>query len=127
MLVILRPTTVGTFLLVGSCYLHGFSSAEAFLGPLPSPWIIQYKPDSFGAQAPYFFNKDTKEETQEDPRLGKLPPEWEPVEKERTRDDPMLFRWFRNRNNGYTMNSDPRMLPLALHERGVRLEDFQLF
>ncbi|KAJ4226179.1 hypothetical protein NW759_004765 [Fusarium solani] len=126
-LVILRPTTVGTFLLVGSCYLHGFSSAEAFLGPLPSPWIIQYKPDSFGAQAPYFFNKDTKEETQEDPRLGKLPPEWEPVEKERTRDDPMLFRWFRNRNNGYTMNSDPRMLPLALHERGVRLEDFQLF
>lgn len=126
MLVILRPTTVRTFMLVGSCYLHGFSSAEAFLGPLPSPWIIQYKPDSFGAQTPYFFNKDTKEETQEDPRLGKLPPEWETVQAERTRDDPMLFRWFRNRNNGHTMNSDPRMLPPALHDRGVRLEDFQL-
>lgn len=126
MLVILRPTTTGTFQLVGSCYLHGFSSAEAFLGPLPVPWIIQYKPDSFGAQAPYFLNKDTNEEAQQDPRLEDLPPGWEAVQGDRTRDDPMLFKWFRNGNTGEAMNSDPRMLPGALRDRGVALETFRL-
>ncbi|KAM5365285.1 hypothetical protein ACJZ2D_011068 [Fusarium nematophilum] len=63
-LVILRPVTGGNFHVVGSCYLHGFSSAEAFLGPLPEPWVMQYLLDSSGIEVPYFFNKDMTEEAQ---------------------------------------------------------------
>ncbi|KAH7142747.1 heterokaryon incompatibility protein-domain-containing protein [Dactylonectria estremocensis] len=125
-LVILRPATGGSFQVVGSCYLHGFSSTEAFLGPLPASWVIQYKPDSCGVETPYFFKKDTGEEAQEDPRLGELPSEWEAVQADRTRDDPHFFMWFRNKVTGETMNSDPRMLPEALRDRGVDLQTFRL-
>lgn len=125
-LLILRPAPGGSFQFVGSCYLHGFSSAEAFLGPLPAPSVIQYKPDSRGVETPYFFNKDTAEEAQQDPRLGELPPEWEAVQADRTKDDPHFFMWFRNNITGETMNSDPRMLPEALRDRGVDLQTFRL-
>ncbi|EXL41949.1 hypothetical protein FOCG_15311 [Fusarium oxysporum f. sp. radicis-lycopersici 26381] len=125
-LVILRPWTGGCFQVVGSCYLHGFTSAEAFLGPLPAPWVMQYKPDSCGVQTPYFFNKDTKEAVQQDPRLGELPVTWEAIQKDRTKDDPQFLSLFRNNLTGELMNSDPRMLPEALRDRGVRLQSFKL-
>ncbi|KAK7219774.1 hypothetical protein V2G26_007777 [Clonostachys chloroleuca] len=125
-LVILRPSTRGYFQVIGSCYLHGFSSAEAFLGPLQAPWVMLYKPDSCGVQTPYFFNKDTLEEVQQDPRLDQLPVGWEAIQEDRTKDDPQLFSWFRNKVTGETMNSDPRMLPEALRDRGVNLELFKL-
>ncbi|EXM16651.1 hypothetical protein V3481_018391 [Fusarium oxysporum f. sp. vasinfectum] len=125
-LVILRPWTGGCFEVVGSCYLHGFTSAEAFLGPLPAPWVMQYKPDSCGVQTPYFFNKDTKEAVQQDPRLGELPVLWEAIQKDRTKDDPQFLSLFRNSLTGELMNSDPRMLPEALRDRGVRLQSFKL-
>ncbi|CAM1511935.1 Fc.00g094480.m01.CDS01 [Cosmosporella sp. VM-42] len=125
-LVILRPGTGGTFQVVGSCYLHGFCNAEAFLGPLPGAWSIQYKPDFHGAQIPSFYNKETEEETEQDPRLDKLPPEWEPVQADRTRDDPTLVKWFRNNITRETMNSDPRMLPEALKSRNISLQTFRL-
>lgn len=85
-----------------------------------------YKPDSCGVQTPYFFNKDTLEEVQQDPRLDQLPVGWEAIREERTKDDPQLFSWFRNKVTGETMNSDPRMLPEALRDRGVNLELFKL-
>ncbi|ENH69208.1 Heterokaryon incompatibility protein 6, OR allele [Fusarium oxysporum f. sp. cubense race 1] len=125
-LVILRPWTGGCFQVVGSCYLHGFTSAEAFLGPLPAPWVMQYKPDSCGVQTPYFFNKDTKEAVQQDPRLGELPVMWKAIQKDRTKDDPQFLSLFRNSLTGELMNSDPRMLPEALRDRGVRLQSFKL-
>lgn len=118
--------TGSNFQVVGSCYLHGFSSAEAFLGPLPASFIIQYKPDSCGVETPHFFKKDTGEEAQQDPRLGELSPEWEAVQADRTKDDPHFFMWFRNNITGETMNSDPGMLPEALRDRGVDLQTFRL-
>jgi hypothetical protein len=99
---------------------------EAFLGPLPAPWVMQYKPDSCGVQTPYFFNKDTKEAVQQDPRLGELPVGWEAIQKDRIKHDPQFFSLFRNNLTGEIINSDPRMLPEALRDRGVRLQLFKL-
>lgn len=35
---ILRPTTTGHWLVVGSCYCHGLMNAEGLLGPLPGAY-----------------------------------------------------------------------------------------
>ena len=42
-----------------------------------------------------------------------MPPKWEQLKAVRSRDDPFIFAWYRNRNMGEVLNSDPRMLPEA--------------
>jgi hypothetical protein len=99
--------------------------AKSILGPMPDPWKIQmWKID--GWNIPYFFNTATKTYSTEDPRLPPLPPQWEKNQRKRTQDDPYFFGEFRNRETGEIMNSDPRMLPAALEQRGVRLESLRL-
>lgn len=122
---ILRPTTDGLFQVVGESYLHGMTNGEALVGPLPYPWKLKIRKVS-GRKEPLYSNPDTGTQTSEDPRLGDLPLDWEKVERERTRDDPVIFAPYRNKRTGEEINSDPRLLPEALLARGVNLEKFRL-
>jgi hypothetical protein len=83
---------------------------------------------SFGNRYKYrFYNRDTKELVQEDPRLeGTNLGNWERFDHEPEPDDPPVFDYFRHKETGEVINSDPRMLPKALEARGVKLESFML-
>lgn len=74
-----------------------------------------------------FLDLETGEETIEDPRLESLEgSNWERVDHEPTLDDPEVFDYFRNKETGEVINSDPRLLPEALKARGVYLTTFCL-
>ena len=124
---ILRPTFTGEgFKIIGPCLIHGLMDAEALLGPLPKPWIVEFYRDNLGYARLHFRNTETKDLTVEDPRLGPLTPEWERFDQDRTLDDPRWFAYYRNKATGEIMNSDPRMLPEELKKRNVNLEMFCL-
>lgn len=74
-----------------------------------------------------FYNSETKITQDEDPRLGPLPEEWAAMgRKERTSEDPRIFAYFKNKQTGEIVNSDPRMEPEALRNKGVKLKTFAL-
>lgn len=123
---LLRPTTSGDFLIVGPCFVHGLMDAESILGAIPDPWQMKMRKDDGRVYKPYFYNISTGKILFEDPRLPPLSSEWEIIERKRTHEDPSFFKDFRNIISGETLNSDPRMLPDALEERGVKLETFRL-
>ena len=97
---------------------------EALLGPLPEPWDAKRKPEPAGISQPVFYNRDTKDayNLRGDPRLGPIPDDWEQLEN----DDPHRLQKWKNVATGEVINSDPRLLPSALRERGVKLQTFLL-
>ncbi|KAF4996562.1 hypothetical protein FGRMN_4446 [Fusarium graminum] len=123
--IVLRPTSAGTFQVVGECYVYGLSDAVCFLGPLPNNWKTIIRGDALGRPFQLFMNTMTGEETIEDPRIS-LPPNWERAPYERLPDDPALFQKFRNVETGSIINHDPRLMPEALQARGVKLQVFTL-
>lgn len=127
---VLRRTSEGAHQVVGDCFVHGLMDGEAILGPLPSSYHIESRDDAldFEAFIPVYVENATHRAQREDPRLRNipLPPEWESFEKERTRDDPLIYRMFRNKNTGEVINSDPRLFPEALRERGVPVQRITL-
>ena len=124
---LLRPQLYGKYAIVGECCVHGLHDGASLLGPLPHPWRVQVFEDSTGSLCIYrYFNADTGELSDEDPRLDPLPEEWEKLEIERTADDPGIFKNFRNKITGEIMNADPRLLPEALKTRGVDMQTFTL-
>ncbi|KAL9618636.1 MAG: hypothetical protein Q9160_006677 [Pyrenula sp. 1 TL-2023] len=123
---ILRPKNPPEFTVVGRCYIQGLMDGEAVLGSIPSPWTVrQYSDDGFSFTT-RFFNKSKDTESEKDPRLGPVPPDWEMVDRERTPDDPFHFSCFRNKQTGGVINWDPRMEPKELEKRGVKLQTFRL-
>lgn len=81
-----------------------------------------------------FFNEETGELTDEDPRL-KPHVDWKRVKpdqlgRELDSDDPVICDFFKNVRTGEVMNSDPRLLPEALRPRlrarGQDLREFAL-
>lgn len=125
-MIILRPASSNRYNVVESCYLHGFSDGTALLGPVPSPWKIQLRADSHGCSTPSFHNCTTVNNVAEDLRLGTLPAEWEKFDCVRTVDDPIALARFRERTTGRVINSDPRLFPDALRERGVDIQMYEL-
>ncbi|RYP74485.1 hypothetical protein DL771_002959 [Monosporascus sp. 5C6A] len=125
---VLRSTPGGEYEVIGDCYVHGIMDGEAVLGPLEYPWITRAEPESDGRRRPEYFNTVTRYPTRGDPRLESIPipPEWEPIAWERTRADPYHCRKFRNMNSQEIINSDPRLFPEALTERGVPLKTITL-
>ncbi len=128
----LRPQPGGAFLLVGSAFVYGLNDARAFLGPLPAPWRVQTSrhPDQAFRTVYRYFNPETGILTAEDPRL-KPHPSWERIGLENlgrklTGEDPQVCDFFRNKLTGEVSNSDPRLGPGELAERGARLEPFVL-
>ena len=98
---------------------------EVLLGPIPSGYRVEgWYPNGF--ETVTFCHVPTEERDIEDPRLPPLPSEWESVERERTQDDPMFLRVFRNKITSEMISSDPRMTPEALERRGVALQKFRL-
>lgn len=122
---LLRRTGSGNFLVVGPCFVHGLMDGESVLGPLPLSWKIQVK-TRYGVQTYQFVETATNTVTTDDPRLPSLPDEWAQVLRERTQDDPLDSKEFRNADTGEIINSDPRMLLEALQQRGVKLKTFRL-
>ncbi|TGO11852.1 hypothetical protein BTUL_0100g00310 [Botrytis tulipae] len=120
---ILRPTPSGEFLVVGSYFIHGLMDGEALLGPIPSPWKTELYRRKDSGYSTHFVKPNEK--TLDDPRLPPLSSEWIEV----NRDDgpwPISKSFFKNVVTGEMMDSDPRMLPQALVERGVELRKFKL-
>lgn len=121
--IVLRPTTSGEFLIVGSYFIHGLMDGEALLGPIPSPWKTELYRRKDSGYSTHFAKPNEK--TLDDPRLPPLPFEWVEV----NRDDgpwPIGKYYFRNTVTGESMDSDPRMLPDALVKRGANLQKFRL-
>lgn len=82
---------------------------------------------SLGYQTAHFVNYESKEEVEEDPRLPPLPSPWRRIERDATSEDPWDFvADYENVESGEMLNSDPRMLPGALVENGVKLEWLRL-
>ncbi|KAI0103035.1 HET-domain-containing protein [Nemania sp. FL0031] len=126
---ILKPTPSGEYRVVGDCYIHGAMHGEAVLGPVPYPWKVELRiGDETRHWTPSFRNAETGMGTEDDPRLAstQMPAEWEPIEFEWTPADPLNCRKFRNRDTGQVINSDPRLFPEALLERGVALRTITL-
>jgi hypothetical protein len=124
---LLRPQGDSTFQVIGESFVHGLNDGIGFLGSLPDPWIAQVYNDGTGLFTKLrFFNPKTNVVSDEDPRLDPLPEEWEPHDRERTAEDPRIFRCFKNKLTGELVNSDPRLLPQALEARGVKLRTFSL-
>ncbi|MCJ1432890.1 hypothetical protein MMC27_002248 [Xylographa pallens] len=94
-LVLLRPAARGGWLVVGSSHVHGFMDGEGVLGPLPKPWKIHLV-DIDHYLVPQYVNTGTNEAFLDDPRLPPLDPQWSMTTRQRTQDDPWLFRDFRN-------------------------------
>lgn len=120
---VLRPQGRDQYSIVHRCWLHGLLHAEALLGQLPAPWRLRY---NGGGDAIEYLNTDNGAISTEDPRLPELAVEWERMSVERAPGDPYLFAYFRNKNTREVINSDPRLLPEALKDRGVSLETLRL-
>jgi len=78
-----------------------------------------------------YFDKTSDEKhlkTSQDPRLSDIPvpPPWEPMHTNRTKDDPKYFRKFRNTETGEVINFDPMLSASSLRERGVAVETIRL-
>ncbi|KAH6986141.1 heterokaryon incompatibility protein-domain-containing protein [Ilyonectria sp. MPI-CAGE-AT-0026] len=129
---IIRPASDGTHHFVSHSFVYDLQDSQAFLGPLPPPWRVQVHAnrDQEFRSSNQYFNVDTYKLTPEDPRLGPLP-DWEriPVDdlgRSLNGDDPEVIDFFKNTNDGRIVNSDPRLSPKALVERGLELETFVL-
>ncbi|CAG7555893.1 unnamed protein product [Fusarium equiseti] len=114
------------FEVVGECFVRSLSDNQAFLGPLPSPWIIQFFSESPDGSGVYrYYNEHTLTLSDQDPRLGPLAEEnLEIIESDRTMDDPITFRRFRDTKTGNTMHSDPRLNVDSLRERDINIRFF---
>ena len=97
---VLRPTTKGTFTVVGECYIHGLMQDEAFLGPLP------HKMDASKAKG-----KPPREWTIRDPGAEKGPD-----------------NWYVHTVTGEEVQHplEPRMTAESMQARGVELREFVL-
>jgi len=124
---LIRPTdeSKDTFHLVGICFVPGLLDGESLLDPLPDNWKLQMI-FSDGSYAPTYINTLTGHSQSQDPRLPPLDPKWVKITRERTQDDPYFLQWFQDKQSSQIVNSDPRLLPSALKERGIRLEHFKL-
>ncbi|KAF4469654.1 heterokaryon incompatibility [Fusarium albosuccineum] len=130
--VLLRPSENNTWKFISDCYVWDLEASQGLLGPLPSPWQahLLYHPVYEHGTYNRYFNPDTGELTAEDPRLGPLEG-WQriPLEelgRDLTGDDPEVYDFFSNTEDGRVVNSDPRLEPEALKGLGVDLETFVL-
>ncbi|KAG7010143.1 hypothetical protein G7Y79_00001g004150 [Physcia stellaris] len=121
--IVLRPTDKGTYIVVGSCYVHDIITGDLLLGPLPKNWQRVWRYDE---QTQNYWDAFVDRENGmwqiDDPRLGALPDGWS------KEDHPLqhVYHVFRDDSTGSKSSSDPRMLPESLRARGVDIREFQL-
>lgn len=122
---VIRPAGPEGFRVVGVCYVQGLMDSQALVGDLPDEWAVQ----EYNVQNRWrsrYYNEETEELTDEDPRLGPLPSAWHRVERHLTADDPEHVDFFENEDTGEVINYDPRLSVEALEERGVPLTTIRL-
>lgn len=127
---LLRPSGE-VFEVLGICNAHDLCDASALLGPLPLPWTLQFlSSNDIDAKAPNlqprYVNMTTGDITNEDPRLGPLPPSWERMSIEWASHHPRYVDFFRNTETGDIVSSDPRLTPGELRARGLALDCIRL-
>lgn len=71
----------GTFQVVSDAYCPSCASGEALLRPLPETWRLCFGKDGDGYEQPSFFDGSKRRNISDDPRLGSLPREWQPVQR----------------------------------------------
>ncbi|KAH8795009.1 heterokaryon incompatibility protein-domain-containing protein [Hyaloscypha sp. PMI_1271] len=121
--------------LKGECYVHGLMNSEALLGALPAVaeeglWSYRWEKVA-GSYEMIFRNGELA--TQNDPRLGPLPEDWNKKYRSEERsqyydeefgtDGTMRRLFFHNRSTNEFSKVDPRMTSKALKRRGVAFED----
>jgi hypothetical protein len=123
----IREAADGTYHVVGEGIVYGLHDATCLLGPLPEPWAVQMFPDLVGEPTLYrYLNSETRDLTDEDPRLAPLQG-WTRVHDEgRTADDPETIQKYENMSTGERINYHPGMALEALKLRGVALRSFRL-
>ncbi|KAM7217151.1 Heterokaryon incompatibility protein (HET) domain containing protein [Rhypophila decipiens] len=127
---ILRPLPNGEYRLVGKAIVYGLQDAEGLLGRLPAPWTlkVKYQCATEYHAGPYsFWNPDTGEMTDDDPRLPPLGPdsEWEYCVDDGCQADWQCKLW-RHKITGETTHCDPRMSIESLKARGVNIVTLRL-
>jgi hypothetical protein len=121
--------------LKGECYVHGLMNSEALLGALPAVAeedLWSYRSERVAGDYRIIF-KNGELTTQNDPRLGPLPEDWNKrywseeksmfYDEEFGTDGTMRELVFHNRSTNEVSDYDPRMTSKALKRRGVAFED----
>jgi hypothetical protein len=123
--IVIRPKSDHIYQVVGEAFVYAFRDANALLGPLPEPWLVQVsESDNFRSMF-HFLNQKTGEVTDSDPRMAPLVG-WERLAVERGASDPLTCQKYRNIDNGLVVNYDPRLSLDALELRGLKFETFRL-
>jgi len=118
---LLRPASSGTFEVVGDCYFYHLEDEQGVLGPMPPTWTVQIEYDTDGFPFKQYHNTSTGKFDCQDPRLNKLPSEYEPL--------PVVSgkpRTVRNVRTGEIVKKDTRLTSDDLMARGIELETFRL-
>ncbi|RMJ11523.1 hypothetical protein CDV36_008807 [Fusarium kuroshium] len=127
---LLSPQPDGRYKILGECYMHGLADGAALVGLVPGPREVKIFKGPGGLWDAWgIWNSETREWDPEDGRLSRawLSDVWESTEIERTRNDPAICRFFRNKVTGEVVNSDPRFEPEILRTKnGVELEEIVL-
>ncbi|PMD62421.1 HET-domain-containing protein [Hyaloscypha bicolor E] len=121
--------------LKGECYVHGLMNSEALLGALSAVAgedLWSYRWERVAGNHQIIF-KNGELTTQNDPRLGPLPEDWNKkywsevrrryYDEEFGTDGTMRELYFHNRSTNKFSYFDPRMTSKALKRRGVAFED----
>jgi hypothetical protein len=124
--IVLRPTIVGRYKVVGEAYCDGFMDGEALLGALPDSFeaILRHGGNGGGGRDYRwtYLNKVTGNFQVEDPRRGPLPPGWDIV----SHAEEEFWQLFKNNETGAETECDPRLTSGELRRRGVPLQVFDL-
>jgi hypothetical protein len=122
----LRKVEDDTFQVIGGAYIDGFMQGEAILGSLPAhitPVLRQVSTGGGGYHLA-FRNEENGRISNEDPRLGPLPPGW----KRLSRAFAHFWPRFENEETGdlRSHRQDPRCDVESLVARGVELQALEL-
>lgn len=120
---VLRSTGRATYQVVGESYCHGYMTSEAFLGPLPNThrMVWNWNQGIVGLY-PTYLDVQSGSSSVEDPRLGDLPEGWKVIDHEHKD----IGHFFENTETGEQTLMDPRLTPVVLEARGVKIEYFDL-
>jgi len=120
-----REVTVGSASRVRA--ISKLRDCIAFLGPLGAGWSV-IGDWGIGRRFRYqFVHSATGDSTHDDPRLSAVPKQaWNRIDRDPEPDDPEIYDFFCNAENGDVSNSDPRLLPDSLAAVGITVDIFTL-
>jgi hypothetical protein len=123
--VILRPVSSQCsserFRILGPAHVHGLMEGQAVLGSLSPSWKLVVE-HTYSTYRLLFRNAQDGAKTPQDPRLGVLPENWEPIEKEDEARLRYTVQHYRHKITNEIINSDPRLMLEAVRARSIKVE-----